>query len=323
MRTLDWKKSSFIILLLVLFLMSCSSSEGVREVNPDTLFASDEHEDELTIHFFNLKSDESGAQSGQAILVHTPEGNNIMIDAGKPEFGELLDKHLLEMGVDTLDYVLPSHPHSDHIGGFSTLFDTKSIGKVIDINLPLESEAYEAYDNLIEENDISVEVAKPDEVLEIEEDLEIEILAPTEEKVETYKEMDNLSAGIVNDLSMIVKLTYKDKSFLFTGDIYKGVEKDLVNAFGDELESDVVIVPHHGIGTSSSETFVDTVEANISIIASNLLMDKSVYDRYRETGSQVYVNELDGNILLTTDGETIDVYTEQERTKVEEDYINE
>lgn len=324
MRHDHWKQSCFLILLFSLILTSCSdaddSDSGAREVYADKLFSLDEHTDELAITFFDLQSSEASSQSGEAILVHTPKGKNLMIDAGLKELGDVLDERLSSMGIDKLDIVLPSHPHSDHIGGFITLFETMSIGKVIDINLPLDSRTYAEYERVMKDCDIDSETAEAGEKIEIEDDLELEILAPTQEKVETYSEMENLSAGIVNDLSMIVKMIYRDHIFLFTGDVYKGAEEDLVNTYKDDLESDVVVVPHHGIGTSSSTKFTDTVNPDISIIASNILMDKSVYDHYSES-SQVFVNELDGNILLTTDGKQIDVYTEKEREKMKEGYL--
>lgn len=322
MSSRGWKNNGLVIIFLALFLMACSSDTGVREVQTDTIFAPDEHEDALTVHFFNLESSESESQSGESILVHTPDGKDILIDAGKPEFGSLIDDYLNEMGIDTLDYVLPSHPHADHIGGLLTLFETKEVNQILDIHFPHNTETYENYVQLIEDKDIPIEQPDPYERLEIADDIEFEILAPEQEKVEAYTEMEEFSPGIVNDLSMVIKLTYKDTSFLFTGDIYEDAEHDLIESYGEDLEADVMVVPHHGKGESSSEAFIETVDSDISIIASNLLMSQSIYEKYRENGSQVYVNAFDGNILVTSDGSKIDVYTEKEREKMQADYID-
>lgn len=315
----------FIPALLLLLVSACSigAKEGSKEVNAEAVFAADDYEGQLTIHFFHLLAEESAAQSGEAIFIKTPEGKTMMIDAGKPESGPLIDEHLDQMGVDKIDLVMPSHPHVDHIGGFQTLFETKEIGKVMDINLPLETGAYKKYEKLIEEKDIELEHPDKGDIIEIEKDLTIEILNPPKEMVKEYLKMGNLSAGIVNDLSMVMKLTYKDQTFLFTGDIYKGIEDQLVNAYNEALDVDVVVVSHHGLGTSSSKKFVEATDPDIAVIPTNLLMDKSVYDIYKDQGSDVLVSQMDGNILLATDGKKIDIITENELNDTELDSTKE
>src|SRR5699024_10182894 len=96
-------------------------------------------------------------------------------------------------------------------------------------------------------------------------------------------------------------------------DIYKSTEKQLIDSCGEKLDADIIVAPHHGMGNSSSKAFIETVNPDITLIPSNILMDRTVYDHYEDSGSEVYVSEWDGNIMLTSDGKTIDVYTEKER----------
>lgn len=155
-------------------------------------------------------------------------------------------------------------------------------------------------------------------MIEIEEDLTMEILHPANETIENYLELyDDFSAGIVNDLSMVVKLEYKDKCFLFTGDIYSTIERQLVDTYGEEMNADVMVAPHHGQHTSSSEKFLEATSPEVTVIPINLLYSHSVYESYRERGSDVYTSQFDGNVLIVSDGERLDVYSEKEREEME------
>src|SRR5690625_1389905 len=109
---------------------------------------------------------------------------------------------------------------------------------------------------------------------------------------------------------MVMILTYKDKSFLFTGDIYTSRELEFVNDFDDELKSNVVVAPHHGHDTSSSQLFIKTADPDITMIPSNILFEKQINNRYDQTGSDVYHSYEYGNDVVVSDGETIYVKTE-------------
>lgn len=282
----------------------------------------DDYEKDLTIHFFHLIPPDTTEKTGESIFIKTPKGKTILIDAGKPVVGPLINDYLTKLNVDTIDIVMPSHPHSDHIGGYLTLFNEKEIGKVIEINLPLEdSSIYQQYNSLIKEKGFNVEYAEAGDVIEIEKDLYMEILNPPKGlSPETYS-FGTLTAGIVNDVSMVVKLTHKENTFLFTGDIYKGVESQLVSKYGGKLDVDVIVAPHHGIGTSSSKKLIETANPEITLFPTNILFDVSIIEKYKDQGSEVYVSKLDGNVLLVSDGKKIDVYTETESDEMNDDVV--
>src|SRR5690625_402476 len=307
MRFTRW----IIISIAITLLAACSNKPEIREINPEAIFEINDYEGKLTIHFFNLITRDRVERTGESIFIKTPKRKTNLIDAGIPIVSPLIDNYLNEMNVDTIDFVIPSHAHNDHMGGYLTLLKSKKIGKIIETSLPLESDVYQQYQQLINEEGIEVEYGKKGDVFELEEDLALEILSPAEETIEAYLQFDNLSAGIVNDLSMVVKLTYKDKSFLFTGDIYRGIESELVKSYGEVLDVDVLVAPHHGMGTSSSDIFIETVNPEITLIPTNLLIDQTVYNSYFDSGSEVYVSQQDGNVLLVTDGNNIDIFTEK------------
>lgn len=309
---------AIISLVMALVLAACSSEELEGR---DAVFAGDEHEGDLAVYFLDLKSDE---KTGESIIVQTPEGQTILIDAGIPDSGPDVDAYLDELEIDKVDYVMPSHPHWDHIGGLQTIFKTKDIGKVIETNVPHDTGPYKEYKRLMEEEEIDVEIGEAGDVLELEDDLTLEIIAPPKGTSEdTLPEgYTGMKAGVINNVSMVMKLTYKEKSFLFTGDIYLSKEMDLVEEYGDELKSDVLVAPHHGHKTSSSNVFIEAVDPEIAMITANIMFNKRVYDRYVSYGADTYHSSIDGNVVLVSDGETIEIIPEKNPEDDENDNSN-
>lgn len=311
--------TTILILMIITLLVACNNKE-INEVNSDIIFDTEEHKGQLTVHFFDLEAPDRYEKTGESMLVTTPGGKTILIDAGKPMVGELLNDYLNKLGIEKIDYAMPSHPHFDHIGGYLTIFEEKEIGEIKEINLPHEeSSHYNDYAKLIEEKEIPVSYIEAGDVIEIEEDVIIEVFNPMKGLSKDTYSFGSLSAGIINDVSAVFKLTYKDTSFLFTGDIYKGVENSLVKKYEEELDVDVVVAPHHGLGTSSSEKFVEATNPDITIFPTNVLFDLSIINRYESVESDVYVTKSDGNILLMSNGKKIDVYREKESEEIEAD----
>lgn len=296
-----------ILLGLLLFITSCSKTTS--QIDPNAIFANN-YDGKLVIHFFDMEADK---KTGESILIQTPKGKTMMIDAGTPAAGPIVNDYLEQLNIEKIDLVLLSHAHMDHVGGFNTILKTKEIGKVIEPNVPVDEDAYYKYKELIEEKGIPVEYAEENDTIELEEGLVLEFLNPPKgTSPETlpwgYK---SSSHGFINDLSVVIKMTYKENTFLFTGDIYEKREEELIENYGEKLDVNVVVAPHHGDITSSSESFIKTVNPDITLIPSNILFSKIVYDRYTENDSEVYFSGEDGNVMLVSDGEKIKVYTEK------------
>lgn len=306
-----FKKIGILLLVLMTALLAaCSDKETPSGVHPEAVF-SDEFKDDLTIHFFHLEGDE---KTGESIFVQTPEGKNILIDAGIPDVGNMVDGYLDDLGVEKLDLVLPSHPHFDHIGGLITIFETKEVDKVIEINVPHDTGPYRDYKNMIESKGIEVEFAEAGDIIELEDDLKMEFLSPPKGTSEdTLPDgYSKLSASHINNVSEVIRMDHGDNSFLFTGDIYVAKEMDLIENYEDKLNVDVVVAPHHGGKTSSSNGFIEAVDPSITMIPANI-MERSIINKYEKYGSEVYHSLLDGNILLVSDGKEMKVITEKER----------
>ncbi|MEK3719371.1 ComEC/Rec2 family competence protein [Paenibacillus sp. FSL H8-0034] len=109
-------------------------------------------------------------------------------------------------------------------------------------------------------------------------------------------------------------MTYGDRTFLFTADIYKHREVELTDSsWKDKLKSDMMDIPHHGSeSTSSSEVFLNAVSPQIVIMSQNNFQSPNLKERLEKKGAEVYSTGLHGNILLKSDGKMIEVTTEKD-----------
>ena len=121
-----------------------------------------------------------------------------------------------------------------------------------------DSEQYQEFCNIIKEKQIPVDVVKKGDIIKVEENIEIRVLFPGDELI-----IDN----ILNNNSLVFKLEYKEFKMLFTGDIEKVTEETLLKMYkSNELNSNVLKVAHHGSKSSSTEKFLEEVDASIALI---------------------------------------------------------
>ncbi len=201
---------------------------------------------------------------GQAdsIYVELPNGQNMLIDAGNNPDGKHIVNYLKSLKVKRIDYVVGTHPHEDHIGGLDTVIKNFSIGSVIMPELPDKSvpttKTYEDVLDAIVDKNLTATVAYGGQLLlnDTEHQLKIEILSPIKSKY-----YENL-----NDYSVVMRLTYKKRSFLFTGDAEALPENEMLDK-GYDLSADVLKVGHHGSSSSSTEKFVRAVNPTYTIIS--------------------------------------------------------
>lgn len=291
---------------------------SIRSAN-DSVLASDSvadllnetYEGLLRVRFFNLKAEE---KSGSSILIQTPDEVTILIDAGTDKTGSQLKKYLDQLHIDRIDYAIATHPHHDHIGGYLTILKTKQIGKILMTKVPNRTRIYNKLKRLIKKQKLDVTFLEEGDQLPLGDQINLEVLHP-KRGTNSQKFLKNLSTPAINNLSLVLKLTYRERSFLFTGDLYKAGELELIKRYGNQLDVDVLEAPHHGDSTSSSRIFIKRVSPKITLMNANILQSKQVYERYLAFGSKVYSTGLDGTILIVTDGSILKVVTEKNRSK--------
>lgn len=287
------KRPLTVLLALILtaaLLSSCS--ELFRELfTGNTL--SPTAKGELQVHFIDVGQ-------GDSIYIKTPS-QNILIDAG--ERGDTVVRYLQELDVESLDLVISTHPHSDHIGGLLDVLEAIEVKEVIDPGIVHTSKTFEKYLTLIDEKDIKFTEGRAGDVRDVG-GVKLEILHPTEP-----------NENDLNNTSIVVRLTFVEISFLFTGDAEKKSEKEILDQ-GFDVSSTILKAGHHGSRTSTGEYFLKAVSPDTVII---MCGEGNSYGHPHEETIEllakydvdVYRTDISGTIVITTDGKTYEVTTEK------------
>jgi len=308
------------ISIIFVFIFSFNVIQAENILTQEEFF--DFESDNLIIRYFNLqienkeeiqRDSDTPIKSGDAILITTPENKNILIDSGINYTGEDLNEYLNKIGVDKIDYAFATHPHWDHIGGFLTLFNTIDIEKLYHVNVPNDTSTYTEYLELIESNNIENEYLEAGNILDVESDIKLEVLNPAEgTNPENLPLAEDISTRQINNESLVMNFIYDNISFLITGDIYRDRERELAEKYADnELNANILHAPHHGEETGSTFEFIEAVNPDYTIISRDELASISIFNRYRSYDVEVFVTGMNGHILIESDGNDINVFTEE------------
>jgi competence protein ComEC len=253
---------------------------------------------ELAVHFLDV---------GQAdcILIQTPSGQNILIDAGETGDAKFVIDYLHKRGVRRIDHLVATHPHADHIGGMVDVLNAFDIGKLY---MPRAVHTTKTFENLllaIEAKGLKMTEAKAGVVMDVGESVSATFIAPVSTG---YREL--------NDYSAVIKLTFGSTDFLFMGDAETISEQEIL-ATGVDLRADVLKVGHHGSNTSSSDAFLEAVAPTYAVICVGKdnrygLPTSNTLGKLVAREITILRTDVEGTIVIISDGEQIQVDTELE-----------
>ena len=257
-----------------------------------------ENDDEASISTFSsgtLRVNYIDVGQGDSIFIQLPNNQTMLIDAGEAYKSDNVINYLNNLGITKIDYVIGTHPHTDHIGGLEKVINTFDIGSIYMPRAGSTSKTYEDLLTTISSKGLKVKTAKSGVVVLDEDNLKLEFIAPNSD---SYSELNNYSA--------VLKLTYLDNTFLFMGDAETLSEDEITN----EIKADVIKVGHHGSDSSSSIEFVKKVSPEYAIIMVGVGNSynhpyQSIIDRYESVGAKVLRTDLDGNIVCDSDGKKV------------------
>lgn len=241
---------------------------------------------------------------GESALVEFPGGKRMLIDGGGLpmsdfDIGErVLAPFLWYKKIGRIDYVVLSHPNSDHYGGLPFILRNFNVGEIWESWVEEKSEGYIEFKREVRESGgIHKKVGDGDR-LSIN-SVSVDVMNPPRD----YKTNSDRDA---NNGSVVLKLAYGNKSFLFTGDIESATEYLLLSK-GNGLRCTVLKVPHHGSLTSSSIAFLDKARPDKAVYSVGYrnqfgFPEESVTKRYKDVGTSTYRTDRDGAIIATTDG---------------------
>ena len=248
----------------------------------------------LEVNFFDIGQ-------GDAIFIETPGGHQILIDGGPTS--AVLEKLGKEMPFwdRTIDLVVLTHPEHDHIAGLIEVLKRYDVDCVLWTGIVRDTGEYKEWKRLLKEEDTEVKIATLGQKV-VTPEAYFDILYP-------FEDLEGKEVKNTNNSSIALRLVFGENSFIFTGDLYKSIERQITDR-GLYISSDVLKVGHHGSKTSTREEFLEKVNPKIAVISAG--RDNrynhphpevlEVLDKY---GITVLRTDRDGDIKIISNGSEI------------------
>jgi competence protein ComEC len=251
---------------------------------------------------------------GDAIVVTLPNGRNLLIDGGgvpvRPgsssfDVGEkVVSPYLQRQGIKKIDLLVNTHGHYDHVAGLIPVIQELSVGEVLLSPVPATSNTYEKFLELLDQKDIPIIFAERGQLINLDPRVELKVMHPGNPVIGSTSQL--------NDNSVVIKLNYRQFSMLFTGDIEQAAMADLLASELD-LSSTVYKVAHHGSSTGLVPEFLERVSPGVAVIpvGKNTFghPSETLINYLEERGVLIYRTDLDGGIVITTDGNKVKIIT--------------
>jgi len=289
------------MLMLVLFLISGCASPKEDSTAAETLPTESTGESSaetiavpppppiLKVHF--LSTDQS-----DCIFVEC-DGQTLLIDSGTSGMASRIVNYLERQGVEDLDYVISTHEHYDHVGGFPAVFNRFPVGKLYGIKADSSVSVYKRFLNSVKKHKLTLTEPALGEQFYLG-DAVVTFLGP----VQTYEE--------INDNSIVVKIEYGQRSFLLTADMEAAAEADILEYWGSQVSwnADVLKVGHHGLATSTTGQFAQAVCPEHAVAtSSHKTKNSAAKETLQAYGAAFYRTDLLVPVVSSTNGTRLNV----------------
>lgn len=302
------------LMLMAAWAASCGPSleysavkTGPAAITPDETAPPDESGESPARTHGDLQIVMVDVGQGDGLVVISPNGKTVVIDTGIKEAGQTMVDFLTERGVTTVDLMILTHPHADHIGGATTVINSLEVLRVLDSGSTHESATYRKLFETLDERGIPVLIAHRGRKIKLDQGIEMTVLAPFDEPF-TGTRSD------ANSNSIVARLTYGKVSVLFTGDSEAVTEEALIEHKSPQLplSATVLKVAHHGSAYASTQAFLEEVNPKAALIscgAGNSYghPNSDTVDRISSFTPYVYRTDEQGTISLITDGTTLTI----------------
>ncbi|WP_142827450.1 MBL fold metallo-hydrolase [Planococcus soli] len=256
-------------------------------------------QDGLTVHYIDVGQ-------GDSTLLEF-EGFTMLIDTGNWNSSEAVD-YLKQQGIQDIDIVVGTHPDADHIGQLAQVVGEFEVAEVWMSGNTSSSNTFLNALQAIEASGTDYVEPRSGDHFDVG-SMQIEVLYPDE------------ITGAANEESVSLRMTYGDVRFVFTGDAGVKEEQEMIDS-GMELEAEILHLGHHGSNTSTSPAFLKAVAPEVAIYSAGA--DNSYGHPHAEViaaaenaGAEVFGTDVNGTILVETDGQSYSVETQQEGVPTE------
>lgn len=231
----------------------------------------------------------------------------MLIDGGNASDSSLIYTYLKNRNVSKIDYLICSHPHEDHIGGLPAALSNFDVKSVYAPSVTSDSGVYNTFVNKVSQKGLTIQEPACGSSFEFGSS-NVEFFGPV------YATSD------LNNSSIILKITYGETSFLFTGDAEREEEQDVLSK-GYDLSATVLKVGHHGSGNSTTYPFLREIMPKYAVISVGVKNNynhpsEDALSRLRDADVTVYRTDMQGDIIAVSDGKTVS-FTTQKNSKVE------
>lgn len=263
-----------------------SGQEEKAAKAPDT----SKPEGTLEVHYIDVGQ-------GDATLIKCGS-HAMLIDGGNNNKGTTVQLYLKKQGVESLDYVIGTHPDADHIGGLDVIVYKYNCDTVIMPDYEKDTKTYQELVDVIHDKNMKITYPVVGEQYALGE-AKFTIIAPN----------SNSYGGNANDYSVAILLEYGKNRFLFTGDAEEASEAEMFTN-GIDISADVYKVAHHGSRSASTQEFLNAVHPKYAVIScgegnSYGHPHAEVLNRLRSMGVEVFRTDEQGSIIASSDGENI------------------
>lgn len=273
------------VCLSAVLLSSCSA------VDSDYFFGDETTENEefyvsdnLTVRFLDVGQADS-------ILV-TCGSSSMLIDGGNVADGDFVADWVTS-STEKLDYVVNTHPHEDHCGGLADVVESVEVENAVISPETADSKCYNNFISELKEKNVNTFTAEPGMEFSVGEAV-CTVIGPVDS-----------SSSDLNNASVIIRMEYAGKVFLFMGDAESEEERSVIQA-GYDVSCDVLKAGHHGSSTSSSYIFLreampDCVVVSVGANNSYGHPDKNTLSRFEDAGAAVYRTDINGTVAVTVE----------------------
>lgn len=247
---------------------------------------------EMAVHFIDVGQ-------GDCTLLQTPEGS-VLIDCGERGDDDEILAYLKSQGVTSLEYVIFTHPHEDHMGCAPELLEGIEVKNVIMNDRVSTAKFFEKTIEVLESKNINTIPAIPGEVYTVGA-LRLTILGPYSKE---FAHEDT------NNSSVIVHASYGHRAFLFTGDAEALAEEELLSHHKNDIKCDVFSAGHHGSSSSNTLALVQAASPSYAVIScgknnSYGHPNTETITTFDKCGVTYYRTDELGTIVFVTDGKTL------------------